>query len=80
MNSAALLAEVGRALYGEHFNTALAAALGVNERTIRRWLSGDNTPGPGVWSDLEQLCYDRRVTLLDLSRQAESTRRGLEPQ
>lgn len=34
------LARVGRALYGEHWRLPLARALRVNERLMRRWMSG----------------------------------------
>lgn len=36
-----MLADIGRALYGEHWRRPLADALGINERQIRRWLAGD---------------------------------------
>ena len=36
------LAAVGRALYGERWQTPLANDLNVNERTLRRWLAEDD--------------------------------------
>lgn len=35
-----LLAAIGRALHGERWIKPLARDLGINELTIRRWLSG----------------------------------------
>jgi hypothetical protein len=37
-----MLADIGRALYGEHWRRPLADALGIHERQIRRWLNGDS--------------------------------------
>jgi len=43
------LARLGRALYGPRWQTALARAVGVTSRTVRRWLAGDNTiEGPAL--------------------------------
>jgi hypothetical protein len=38
------LGDVGRLLYGERWQSPLAAALGINDRTIRYWLAGTNRP------------------------------------
>lgn len=38
--SPAELERRGRALYGERWQTPLAEALGVTDRTMRRWLAG----------------------------------------
>ena len=35
-----LIEQVGLALYGEHWLTPLAAAMGINSRTVRRWAAG----------------------------------------
>ena len=35
------LKKAGEALYGPRWQTALARALGVNARTVRRWAYGD---------------------------------------
>ena len=37
-----LFIEVGEALYGAHWREQMAAALGVNRRTLHRWSSGAN--------------------------------------
>lgn len=41
------LSAKGRALRGERWQTALARDLGVTDRTMRRWLSGES-PIPGA--------------------------------
>ena len=69
-----LLAEIGQALFGAEFRTQLAAAINVNERTVRRWLAGDGTPGPGVWADLEALCMLRRKALHELALASDKAR------
>jgi len=38
------LASAGRLLFGGQWQSPLARALGVNRRTIQRWLSGTETP------------------------------------
>ena len=47
-----LISRVGRALYGERWQTPLARELGVADRTVRRWVSGEDMPKPGVFADL----------------------------
>ena len=38
------LAAAGRALYGQLWQSALARDLGVNDRTMRRWVAGHEPP------------------------------------
>ena len=45
-----LLEEAGRALFGARWKHDMAAALGVNAKTIRRWSTGD-WPVPGRHAD-----------------------------
>jgi len=41
------LHKLGKKLYGDNWQTALARALQVNPRTVRRWAAGDTEiPGP----------------------------------
>lgn len=40
MSPADLLASIGRALYGDHWQAQFAAAFHVSRDTIRKWLSG----------------------------------------
>ena len=53
MRTASLLNDVGTALYGPRWFSPLAEALGVNNRSIRRWVTGECEPSQGVWRDLE---------------------------
>jgi len=36
---------IGECLYGELWQSQLARALGVNDRTVRRWAIGKGAPG-----------------------------------
>ena len=40
----AQLATIGRALYGERWQSDLARALGLNARSVRRWAAGAHIP------------------------------------
>jgi plasmid maintenance system antidote protein VapI len=40
------LAAIGQALYGEQWQTSIARDLGVNARTVRKWLAGDRPITP----------------------------------
>ena len=43
------LKSAGEALYGPRWQSALARRLGVDDRTVRRWLAGDREiPGPAI--------------------------------
>lgn len=58
-----LLNECGAALYGPRFQRELARDLGVNERTVRRWVAGDTEIPVGVLADLERLLVERRKSV-----------------
>jgi DNA-binding transcriptional regulator YdaS (Cro superfamily) len=45
-----------------------AQALGVNERSVRYWLSGAKTPQPGVWADLERALEDHALRCQQIKR------------
>lgn len=59
--------QYGEALYGPRFQRELADALGVNERTMRRWLAGDTSPPEGVLDDLKALVRERIALLRGLA-------------
>jgi ribosome-binding protein aMBF1 (putative translation factor) len=61
MTTPELLREIGQAMFGDRWQTDLAHHLDVNDRTVRRWLSGQDEPRPGVWDDLERLLDERIV-------------------
>ena len=51
--------QYGEALYGPRFQRELAEALGVNERTMRRWVAGDTSPPESLLDDLKALVRER---------------------
>lgn len=55
MTAGALLREIGEALYGSRWQTELSLDLGVTNRTVRRWVTGETQPSENVWLDLENL-------------------------
>ncbi len=57
-----MLADIGRALHGEHWRKPLARDLGLNDETLRKWMSGrQELPADhGVFKDALVLIEDRR--------------------
>jgi hypothetical protein len=55
-----LFTRAGVALYGEGFIPSLAAALGANLRTVRRWAAGTMDPPRGVWEQLATMLQEQR--------------------
>jgi hypothetical protein len=53
------LAAVGRALYGERWQTSLAADLHIADRTMRRWLAGETSIPHGLKNELRALLINR---------------------
>jgi hypothetical protein len=47
-----LLSEIGKALYGEHWETASSRKIGVSDRSMRRWANGTDRVPWGVWFDV----------------------------
>ena len=58
-----LLADVGEALYGPQWQSALARDLGVSDRTVRRWVAGAYPMPSGVYVDLLRLTLERAQRL-----------------
>ena len=56
------LHDIGRALYGNRWQSALARDIGVTSRTVRRWAAGDPIP-QGVWPDVLTLARARRAKI-----------------
>lgn len=52
------LNEIGPLLFGLHWQSELARALNVSDRTVRRWLAAGAFPA-GVWADLRVLLVTR---------------------
>lgn len=55
------LESLGRYLYGGGWQTALAAALGVNLRSVQRWAAGFHIPD-GAWNELLDLVAHKHVS------------------
>lgn len=62
------LAAVGRALYGQRWQTPLAADLHVTDRTIRRWLAGESAIPPAIVTELRTAVLERLKTIGGLVR------------
>ena len=58
-----LLVEVGEALYGSQWQSALARDLQVSDRTVRRWVAGVYPMPSGVYVDLLRLAQERAAAL-----------------
>ena len=58
-----LLVEAGEALYGPRWQTALAADLGVSDRTMRRWVADTSAVPAGLYVDLLRLTQERAAVL-----------------
>lgn len=67
-----LLIETGQALYGQQWQTALARDLGVNDRTMRRWVAGQFPVPVGVRAELVTLLKERGVMLDALAERLSS--------
>lgn len=61
-----MLTRAGEALYGEQWQRALARDLNVNDRTVRRWYSGESSIPDGVQNDLRSLLSIRQKKLFAL--------------
>lgn len=55
--------EAGEALYGPRWQTALAADLGVSDRTMRRWVAETSDVPVGLYTDLLRLTQERAAML-----------------
>lgn len=60
-----LLVECGEALYGPRWQTSLAEALDVHDRTMRRWVASGEYP-ESVNADLLRLIEERGPILAQL--------------
>lgn len=63
MADRALLRSVGEALYGPRWQSSLARELGVADRTVRRWIAGEDEPRSTVWAQLLALAEQRHGAL-----------------
>ena len=63
------LVKYGMALFGNQFQTDLAKALDVNDRTMRRWLSGESPVPEKVGNDLGVLVKVKFELLGELTKE-----------
>lgn len=68
-NPATFLARVGQALYGQQYQRAVAATLGVSDRTVRYWLAGRHQIPRGVWVDLVEVAKERRAEITAITKE-----------
>lgn len=61
-----LITQYGRALYGARWQSLMAEALGVNERTVRRWGKGEYNVPDGVYEELRCVARAKAKELLAL--------------
>lgn len=52
---------IGQYLFGGGWQTALADAIGVSDRNMRRWASGHLPVPPGAWQDIINLAAEKQV-------------------
>jgi hypothetical protein len=68
---AEMLARVGTALYGPKWQTDLAADLGVNDRTMRYWATGQRAIPDRIASELLALVTARGAELAAVAAELE---------
>ena len=61
--------DYGAALYGSRWQTDLAEALGVSDRTVRRWVADPEIVPAVAWSDMRRLCRERANELARLGKE-----------
>ena len=66
--SADLLHEAGAILYGPRWQSEIARDLGVNDRTVRRWLDGSSRVPDGIWPELHTLLKARGMAMASVRR------------
>jgi hypothetical protein len=49
------LARIGRILYSDQWQVPLAAGLGINDRTVRRWAAGKSPIPESRWAEIKAL-------------------------
>jgi len=54
-----LIAQIGEALYGDGWVSALARDLGINRKTIQRYASGEYEVNPNLYAELQMLLNNR---------------------
>lgn len=70
-----LLTQCGEALWGARWQSDLAEAISVSDRTVRRWVAGERIP-PGVFVDLMRIMQERAQLLDDLTQKVKQVAGG----
>ena len=68
MKNAQKIEMVGKAIFGENWKAPLAAKLGVNERTMRRWADGEFEVSAGVMAELPRLLRENKAQIEEATR------------
>ena len=66
--TASLFREAGEALFGPRWQSEMARALDISDRTVRRWDEGSYPVPPGAWADIRALLRDRRMAMATVRR------------
>jgi hypothetical protein len=61
--NALLLRQVGEVLFGPSWQTQLANIISVSDRSMRRWVSGEDEIPPGVWRDIHYHAQSQHLTI-----------------
>lgn len=69
MDHREMLRQAGEALYGERWQSELSRAIGVSDRTMRRWISAPYEIPGGIWYDIQQLLLQRGVAIEKLGNE-----------
>jgi predicted transcriptional regulator len=64
-----LLRRAGEALYGPQWRRAIAADLGITDRTIRRWIAGSFPIPAAVALELANICRGHCVAIEGIEAQ-----------
>ena len=68
-----ILQEVGRALYGDIWQSELARDLGCNDRTVRKWNAGDAPIPEYLRGEVAEICRRRGDRLIEIAGQLGAT-------
>ena len=60
MNDIQKLKMIGMVMFGEQWQSAIAKKLGVNDRTVRRWVAGEIQINQNIFADLERALVQRQ--------------------
>ena len=63
MNDIQKLKMIGLSMFGEQWQSAIAKKLGVNDRTVRRWVAGEIQINQNIFADLQRAIIERQRQL-----------------